>query len=190
MSAVHRYPASDVIGAKHVKIVQPNIASHLNGGPTAPPLEDIETIISDTDCALEIIQCGNVTVISKIIELARAHSALNRVIVGTDMPSGTGVIPLGIVRTIAWISSLGDVPPEQVIAMASGNTASLYSINTGRILVGMDADLVIMDAAEGSDASDALSTIKIGDTVGISAVIIDGEIKVLKSRNTPQRGAK
>lgn len=178
-------PGSDVIGAKHVKIVQPNIASHLNGGPTAPPLKDIETIISNTDCALEIIQCGNVTVISKIIELARAHSALNRVIVGTDMPSGTGVIPLGIVRTIAWISSLGDVPPEQVIAMASGNTASLYSINTGRILVGMDADLVIMDAAEGSDASDALSTIKIGDTVGISAVIIDGEIKVLKSRNTP-----
>ena len=178
-------PGSDVIGAQHVKIVQPNIASHLNGGPTAPPLKDIETIISDTDCALEIIQCGNVTVISKIIELARAHSALNRVIVGTDMPSGTGVIPLGIVRTIAWISSLGDVPPEQVIAMASGNTASLYSINTGRILVGMDADLVIMDAAEGSDASDALSTIKIGDTVGISAVIIDGEIKVLKSRNTP-----
>ena len=178
-------PGSDVIAAKHVKIVQPNIASHLNGGPTSPPTKDIEIIISDTDCALEIIQCGNVTVIPKIIELARSHSALNRIIVGTDMPSGTGIIPLGIVRTLAWISSLGNVPPEQVIAMASGNTASLYRINTGRVLVGMDADLVIMDAPEGSDARDALETIQIGDTVGISAVIIGGEIKVLKSRNTP-----
>ncbi len=178
-------PGSGVIGAKHVKIVQPDIACHLNGGPTAPPEKDIDIIMSETNCALEIIQCGNVTVIPKIIEIARQRSCLNRIIVGTDMPSGTGIIPLGIIRTIAWISSLGRVPPEQVIAMASGNTSSLYRINTGKICVGMDADLVIMDAAEGSESRDALGAFKIGDTVGISAVIVDGEIKVLKSRNTP-----
>jgi len=148
-------------------------------------MHDVEIIITDTDCALEIIQCGNVTVIPKIIEMARAHNALHRMIIGTDMPSGTGVVPLGIVRTIAWVSSLGEVPPEQAVAMATGNTAAIYKLNTGVIAAGKDADLVIMDSAEGSVARDALSTFQMGDTVGISAVIIDGEVKVQKSRNTP-----
>ena len=178
-------PGSDAIGAEHAITVQPHIASHLNGGPTAPPIRDIERIIRETDAALEIIQCGNVAIIPSILDLARQYEALDRVIIGTDMPSGTGVIPLGMLRTIAWVSALGDVPPAQAIAMATGTTADIYNLPAGRIAPGLEADLVIMDAPIGSAAADALETLRIGDTPGISGVIIDGELLLRQSANTP-----
>ena len=178
-------PGSDAIGAEHAIKVQPDIASHLNGGPTAPALEDIARIIGETDAALEIIQCGNVAIIPRILNLARQHKALDRVIIGTDMPSGTGVIPLGMLRTVAWASALGDIAPEIAIAMATGNTASIYKLTAGQIAPGLEADLVIMDAPIGSAAEDALETLKIGDTPGISGVITDGELVIRASANTP-----
>ncbi len=55
----------------------------------------------ETDAALEIIQRGNVAIIAQIISLAKQHDALHRVIIGTDMPGGTGTIPLGILRTMS-----------------------------------------------------------------------------------------
>jgi enamidase len=42
-----------------------------------------------------------------------------------------------------------------------------------------------MDAPMGSIADNSLSAIEAGDIPGISKVIVDGEIKVQKSRNTP-----
>ncbi|MDE2747904.1 MAG: amidohydrolase family protein [Chloroflexota bacterium] len=178
-------PGSDAIGAEQAIKVRPHIASHLNGGPTAPALSDIERIIVETDAALELIQCGNAAIIPRILDLARQHNALDRVIIGSDMPSGTGVIPLGILRTIAWVSALGDIPPAQAIAMATGATAALYKFPAGRIEPGLEADLVIMDAPIGGAANDALETLQIGDTPGISGVIIDGELVARGSRNTP-----
>ena len=178
-------PGSDAIRAEHAIKVDPDVASHLNGGPTAATLEDIKRIITETDAALEIIQCGNVAIVPKIIELARENNALERVIIGTDMPSGTGVIPLGMLRTVAWVSALSAIAPEQAVAMATGSTADVYKLSAGRIAPGLEADLVIMDTPIGSAAKDALETIRIGDTPGISGVIIDGELVVTKSRNTP-----
>ncbi|MDE2777305.1 MAG: amidohydrolase family protein [Chloroflexota bacterium] len=178
-------PGSDAIGAEQAIQVRPHIASHLNGGPTAPPLADIERIIAETDSALEIIQCGNAAIIPRILDLARQRDALDRVIIGTDMPSGTGVLPLGMLRAISWVSALGAVPPAQAIAMASGTTASIYKLQAGRIAAGFEADMIIMDAPIGSTAKDALETLAIGDTPGVSAVIIDGELRVRKSLHTP-----
>ena len=51
--------------------------------------------------------------------------------IGTDTPSGTGVIPLGVLRTMAWVASLGEVAPELTVAMASGNTARVYKLAEG-----------------------------------------------------------
>ncbi len=178
-------PGSDAIGADEAVIVQPHIASHLNGGPTAPALADIERIIAETDAALELIQCGNAAIIPRILDLARQYDALERVIIGTDMPSGTGVIPLGMLRTIAWVSALGEIPPERAIAMATGSTASVYNLPAGKIAPRLEADLVFMDAPVGSAASDALEALRIGDTPGIAGVMIDGVLVARASRNTP-----
>jgi enamidase len=178
-------PGSNIIGAEAVLTVKPDVASHLNGGPTAAPIQDIERIILESDIALEVVQCGNVLALREIILLAKKHRCLDRVIVGTDMPSGTGVIPLGILRTLSWICALGDINPAQAVAMATGNTAKVYKLTSGKIFPGADADLVIVDAPTGSQAKDALETLQIGDTPAIAAVIIDGQVKVYISRNTP-----
>jgi enamidase len=53
------------------------------------------------------------------------------------------------------------------------------------IAPGREADLVIADAPRGSQAGDALETLKIGDTPAVAAVIIDGAVRVNVSRNTP-----
>ncbi|MCB0006112.1 MAG: hypothetical protein KDE04_06645, partial [Anaerolineales bacterium] len=50
---------------------------------------------------------------------------------------------------------------------------------------GQEADLVLLDTAIGSVAGDALEALKIGDTPGIAAVLIDGQVKLTGSRNTP-----
>ena len=42
-----------------------------------------------------------------------------------------------------------------------------------------------MDAPMGSIGTDALTAIEAGDVPGVAMVIIDGEIKVKVSRNTP-----
>jgi enamidase len=178
-------PGSNVIGAEAVLTVKPDIASHLNGGPTALPLEEVERIIVESQAALEVVQCGNVAVIRDIVLTAQDHAALDRMIIGTDMPSGTGVIPLGVLRTISWVSSLADLQPEQAIAMATGNTARIYNFKRGRIVVGLEADLVIADAPLGSQADTALDALRIGDTPAVAAVLIDGQVKVYISRNTP-----
>jgi len=69
--------------------------------------------------------------------------------------------------------------------MATGNTARVFGLNTGFVREGLAADLVAMDGPMGSVGKDALSAIAAGDIPGVSMVMIDGEIKVKVSRNTP-----
>jgi enamidase len=178
-------PGSSVIGADTVLALHPDVAAHVNGGPTAPPLRDVERLITESAVTIELVQCGNVAAIRGIVDLIKRYEVFHRVIVGTDAPSGTGVIPLGILRTISWISALGDVPPEMAVALATGNTARLYNLLAGRIAPDQEADLVLVDAPRGSQAADALEALRIGDTPAVSAVLIDGEVRVYGSRNTP-----
>ena len=178
-------PGSTVIGAEEVLKVLPDVASHLNGGPTATPIDHVQRIIKESKIGLEIVQCGNIFAIKQIINLAEINNGLDRIIVGTDMPSGTGMVALGVLRTMASIASFGGISPELVVAMATGNTANIYDLQRGVIAPGLEADLVIVDAPLGSAADDALSTLQIGDTVAVAVVIIDGVVRVNRSRNTP-----
>jgi len=47
-----------VITAEDVLAVNPDVASHVNGGPTAPPIPDIEKLVKQGAMALELVQCG------------------------------------------------------------------------------------------------------------------------------------
>jgi enamidase len=178
-------PGSNAIDANIALAIRPDVAVHVNGGPTAPSLQDVERLIVESEMTLEIVQCGNIALIPGIMQLIKKHNALDRLIIGTDMPSGTGVIPLGILRTISHVSALGDLPPEQAIALATGNTSRVYDLPAGLVQGGCEADLVILDAPRGSQAEDALEAFKIGDTPAVAAVLVDGEVKVYPSRNTP-----
>lgn len=178
-------PGSSVIGADLVVRLQPDIAAHVNGGPTAPPLGDVERIIQESQAAIEVVQAGNVAALRDVIALAQHHRTLDRVLIGTDTPSGTGVIPLGVLRTIAWVSALAGVAPEIAVAMATGNTRRVFALEQGELRAGAPADLVIVDAPRGSQADDALQALAIGDTPAVLAVLIDGDVRVLGSRNSP-----
>ena len=84
------------------------------------------------------------------------RARLDRLIIGNDAPSGTGVIPLGVLRTLSLLAWLGDLAPAEAIACATGNTARVYRLNRGLIAEGREADLVVCDAPIGSVAADAL----------------------------------
>jgi len=178
-------PGSSVIGADLVLAVRPDVAAHVNGGPTAPPLADVERILAESSVAIEVVQCGNVLALKQVVQLSARRGALDRLLVGTDMPSGTGVIPLGILRTLSWVTALGEVSPEQAIAFATGNTAKVYDLDVGLIAPGRAGDIVIADAPRGSQADNALEALAIGDTPAIAAVLIDGVVRVYGSRNSP-----
>jgi len=166
-------------------VMNPTVASHINGGPTAISNEEIDKLIDLTTLPLEIVQCGNPKAADHVVKKLCKKEELNRVIIGNDSPSGTGIIPLGILRTIVQIASISGIVPEKAWAMASGNTARVYGLDTSLIAEGKEADLVVIDTPKGSMGKDALEAIKIGDLPAVAMVIIDGEVKVKVSRNTP-----
>jgi enamidase len=178
-------PGSSTVTADMVIRTDPDIASHVNGGPTAVSFEEIEKLVEKTQMALEIVHCGNPLMAVESGRLFVEKDVLHRVIIGNDAPSGTGVVPLGILRVMNHLASLTPITAEQAICMATGNTARIHKLNRGFIEKGREADLVIMDAPMGSVGKDALSAIEAGDVPGVAMVLVDGQIMVQTSRNTP-----
>ncbi len=178
-------PGSDTVTAEQVIAVDPHVACHINGGPTAVSIREIEKLVKETNYALEIVHCGNPKAMIEALKLGIQENQLARFIIGNDAPSGTGVIPLGVLRVMAMAASLTDLSPEQAVCMATGNTAKVFGLNTGQIKEGLWADLVAIDAPMGSVGSDALSAMEAGDVPGVSMVMIEGNVHVWTSRNTP-----
>jgi enamidase len=178
-------PGSTTVTAAMVKATDPDVVSHINGGPTAIALSEVEMLVKETTYFLEIVQCGNPLIAVEAIKMIREYGAMDRVIIGNDMPSGTGVIPLGILRTLNLISSLGGVSGPEAVAMATGNTARCHKLNRGLVKEGYEADLIMMDTPMGSVGKDAVGAIEAGDIPGVGLVMVDGEIKAQVSRNTP-----
>ena len=175
---------SSSIDADVVLEAAPDVVGHINGGTTSMTPADIERLVA-TDMALEIVQCGNVKTALHTLRVTTDARATSRIIVGNDAPSGTGVIPLGVLRTLSLLAALGGLPPADAIACATGNTARVYKLDAGLIAAGRAADLVICDAPIGSAGRDALAALAAGDLPGISMVMIDGAIRTGRSRNTP-----
>lgn len=175
---------SNAINAEVVLEANPHVVGHINGGTTSMSEREIESLVA-TEMALEIVHCGNGRTALHTLRKATDAGALPRIILGNDAPSGSGVMPLGIVRTLAHLVSLGGIAPELAIAMATGNTARVYGLNVGVIAPGREADVAIVDAPIGSVAGTALDALRNGDLFGVSMVLIDGEIRIGRSRNTP-----
>jgi enamidase len=107
------------------------------------------------------------------------------VILGTDGPAGSGVQPLGILRMVAMLSSIANIPAELVFCFATGNTARLRKLDCGIIEPGRAADFVFMDRAQHSAGKTLLDSVALGDLPGIGMVVIDGLVRAGRSRNTP-----
>ena len=179
-------PGSGAITGDHLLALRPHVSFHVNGGPTAMPDRDFERIIRESDIALQICTAGNLRTALLCSTLAQKLGAFDRVIIATDTPTGSGVMPLGMLYTISHIASLAGIAPELGIAAATGNNARVYRLNCGMLRVGKAADIVLIDAPDGGTQSDALAAIKNGDIAAVGAVITSGVPRVVgRSRNTP-----
>ncbi|MBZ9995191.1 amidohydrolase family protein [Mesorhizobium sp. BH1-1-4] len=179
-------PGSGRIGADVVLEVDADIVAHVNGGPTALPEAEIRQICENGSRALEIVHNGNLRTGLFVLDLARQRGELSRVILGTDSPAGSGVQPLGILRTLTMLASLGGIAPEVAFCLASGNTARVRGLaDRGIIEVGRAADLIFIDQAIGGAGDGLLDSVALGNLPGIGMVVIDGEVRTGRSRNTP-----
>ena len=179
-------PGSGAITGEHVLAIRPHVSFHVNGGPTAMRDADFERVVRDSDVALQICTAGNLRTALLTASLARQYDELDRLLIATDTPTGSGIMPLGMLYTIAHLASLGGVAPELAIAAATGSNARIYGLNSGYIAIGRDADLVLLDAPDGGSQDNAIDAIRNGDIAAVGAVITNGEPRFVgRSRNSP-----
>ncbi|HLB81341.1 MAG TPA: amidohydrolase family protein [Dongiaceae bacterium] len=178
-------PGSGLIDKDVVLEADADVIGHINGGHTALPLDQIRALCEGCGRAIEIVHNGNEKAALYALRTAGELGQLERVILGTDSPAGSGVQPLGILRMIAMLSSLGDVPAEQAFCFATGNTARLRALDGGLIEVGRAADFVILDRAQHTAGKTLLDSVRLGDLPGVGMVVIDGVVRTGRSRNTP-----
>ena len=178
-------PGSSLIDKDMVLETDADVIGHVNGGHTALPDDQITALCERSIRALEIVHNGNERAGLLALRTAKELNQLDRVILGTDSPAGSGVQPLGIIRMISMLSSLGDIPAEVAICLATGNTAKIRNLEGGLIAAGREASFVLMDEAQHSAGKNLLDSIQKGDLPGIGMVITDGVVSVQRSRNTP-----
>ncbi len=178
-------PGSSLIDKDMVLETDADVIGHVNGGHTALPDDQIVALCENSKRALEIVHNGNERAGLLALRTAKELGQAHRVILGTDSPAGSGVQPLGILRMISLLSSLGDIPAEQAICMATGNTARMRSLNCGLIAEGREASFAFLDTAQQSSGKHLLDSIQKGDLPGVGMVVTDGAVSIQRSRNTP-----
>ena len=178
-------PGSGLIDKDVVLEADADVIGHINGGHTALSEAHVCELCEKSSRAIEIVHNGNEKVAIAAAQAALALKCPHRVILGTDGPAGSGVQPLGMLRMVALLSSLGGIPAELVFCFATGNTARLRNLNCGLIEVGRAADFVFMDKAQHSAGRDLLDSVALGDIPGVGMVMIDGIVRCGRSRNTP-----
>ena len=124
-------PGSGAITGDHLLAMHPHVSFHINGGPTAMPDADFERVIKESEIALQVCTAGNLRTTLLCARLADKLDAFDRFIIATDTPTGSGIMPLGMLYTIAHCASLTDMEPERFICAASGSNARVYGLDFG-----------------------------------------------------------
>lgn len=178
-------PGSGLIDADMVLETGADVVGHINGGHSALPDDQIVCLCENCLKGLEVVHNGNERAALLTINTARELGKLDQVILGTDGPAGSGVQPLGILRMVAMLSSLGNVPAEVAFCFATGNTARQRDLDAGLLEPGYSADFVLMDQAQHTPGKTILESVQLGNLPGIGMTIIDGVVRSERSRNTP-----
>ncbi|MDX5382080.1 MAG: Enamidase [Rhodobacterales bacterium] len=181
-------PGSGLIDADMVLETGTDVVGHINGGHSALPDDQIICLCEGCKAGLEIVHNGNERAALLTLNTTRELGKLDQVILGTDGPAGSGVQPLGILRMIAMLSSLGNVPAEVAFCFGTGNTTRQRALDTGMIEAGLCADFVLMDQAQHAPGKTILESVQLGNLPGVGMTIIDGRVTSQRSRNTPPAG--
>ena len=178
-------PGSGLIDKDVVLEADADIIGHINGGHTSLPEAHVCELCERSSRAIEIVHNGNEKVAVAAAQAARDRKCLHRVILGTDGPAGSGVQPLGILRVISLLASLGGIPAQQAFCFATGNTARIRKLDCGLVEAGRAADFVFLDRAQHTAGKTMLESVALGDIPGVGMVVIDGVVRCGRSRNTP-----
>lgn len=179
-------PGSSGIWADHLIAMNPHVSFHVNGGPVAMPDEDFPRMVHDSEIALQVCTAGNLRTTLLLGDMTMQAKQFDRFLIATDTPTGSGIMPLGMMYTITHLASLTKMPVEWAIAAATGNNARVYRLNSGLLRAGKDADVVILDACVGGSKKSALDALRNGDIAAVGAVVTDGVPRFVgRSRNTP-----
>ncbi|WP_039017172.1 amidohydrolase family protein [Halocynthiibacter namhaensis] len=178
-------PGSGLIDADMVLETGTDVIGHINGGHSALPDDQIMCLCESCTAGLEIVHNGNERAALLTLNTARELKQMDRIILGTDGPAGSGVQPLGIMRMIAMLSALGNIPAEIAFCFANGNTSRQRELDTGLVEVGKCADFVLMDQAQHAPGKNMLESVQLGNLPGVGMTIIDGKVTSHRSRNTP-----
>jgi len=181
-------PGSGLIDADMVLETGADVIGHVNGGHSALPDDQIVCLCESCQKGLEIVHNGNERAALLALNTARELKQMERVILGTDGPAGSGVQPLGILRMIAMLSSLGNVPAEIAFCFGTGNTSRMRELDVGLIERGYAADFVLMDQAQHAPGKTILESVELGNLPGVGMTVIDGVVCSQRSRNTPPAG--
>jgi enamidase len=178
-------PGSGLIDKDVVLEADADIIGHINGGHTALPDDQIVCLCESCQRGIEIVHNGNERAGLLAMRTAFELEQAERIILGTDAPAGSGVQPLGILRMIAMLSSLGDIAAETAFCFATGNTARMRDLDTGIIEAGKCADFILIDRAQHAPGKTMLESIRQGNLPGVGMTVIDGLVRSHRSRNTP-----
>lgn len=178
-------PGSGLIDADMVLETGTDVVGHINGGHSALPDDQIVCLCENCTKGLEIVHNGNERAALLTLNTARELGKLDQLILGTDGPAGSGVQPLGILRMVAMLSSLGHVDAATAFCFATGNTARQRALDVGLIEPGYAADFVLMDQAQHAPGKDLLESVQLGNLPGVGMTVIDGKVCSQRSRNTP-----
>jgi len=179
-------PGSSGIWAEHLIAMNPHVSFHVNGGPVAMPDEGFPRMVHESEIALQVCTAGNLRTTLLLGNMTMEADKFDRFLIATDTPTGSGIMPLGMMYTITHLASLTKMPVEWAIAAATGNNAAVYRLNSGYLRAGKDADVVILDACVGGSKTNALDALRNGDIAAVAAVVTDGVPRFVgRSRNTP-----
>lgn len=178
-------PGSGLIDKDVVLEAGTDVVGHINGGHSALPDDQIICLCESCRSSLEIVHNGNERAALLALNTARELNKLDQVILGTDGPAGSGAQPLGILRMIALLSSLGNIEAEIAFCFATGNTARQRKLDTGILETGYVADFVFLDQAQHAPGNTMLESIRQGNLPGVGMTVIDGIVRSQRSRNTP-----
>lgn len=171
---VSRSGLSSPTGADLVLELDVDVAAHVSGGPIPMPDDDIRRLAAEGRGALEICSSMNYRSTTVVVEALRAHDALDRLVVGTDTPGGTGVVPRGMLRNITLLTGVCGLTAAQAIAAATGNTARAHGLDVGVLTPGAPADLLVAGRIRGSTGETFAESLQLGNLPGLSMVMVGG----------------
>jgi len=176
----------ELIDAEALLEIRPDVLGHVNGGPTALAVEGARALVEHGgSMALQLVQAGNLRSAIDIATWALELGCPERLLLASDTPTGTGVIPLALLRTMAELVSLGPLTPELAVAAATGSVGRVYGLDAGVLAVGRPADLVVVDAPVGSVGATWRDALRLGDLPAVAAVVTAGAVRFTRSRNAP-----